>query len=136
MAANIGAIRDGIKTRLATISGLRAYDTVPDTIAIPAAVVGAPELIDFNAVMGGSKNRYTIPVRIFASRASDRSGQDKIDAYLAAAGASSVRAAIQGDQTLAGIVDYCVVDQARNYGVFDVAGVEYFGVELVCTILG
>ena len=36
---NISSIRDGLKTRLQTISGLRCYDVLPDGFAPPAALV-------------------------------------------------------------------------------------------------
>ena len=37
--AELAAVRDGLKTRLATILGLRAHDVWPDTINAPAALV-------------------------------------------------------------------------------------------------
>ncbi len=37
---NPSTVRDRLKSALQTITGLRAYDLIPDTIVPPAAVVG------------------------------------------------------------------------------------------------
>lgn len=132
----LSAIRDGLKTRLATITGLRAYDTIPDDINIPAAIVGVPESIEFDTTYGRGADRYTIPVRVYASLASERAGQDKLDGYLAASGSGSVKAAIEGDPTLGGAAHTTRVTQARGYGVYEIAGVSYLGVEFICEVIG
>lgn len=131
----LSAIRDGLKTRLATISGLRTHDTVPEQVAVPAAVVGAPELIAFDTTYRGC-SRYVIPVRVYASKASERTGQDKLDGYLNYSGTGSVKAAIEGDVTLGGAAQTTRVTEARGYGVYEVAGVQYLGAEFVCEVYG
>lgn len=131
---SLANIRDGLKGRLATISGLRAYDTVPDSIAIPAAVVGVPESITYDSVFARACDVYIIPIRVYAGRASERTGQDKLDGYLAASGSSSVKAAIEGDVSLNGAAQTVRVTEARNYAVYTVAGVEYLGVEFIVQV--
>ena len=37
---NPSQVRDGLKTNLQTITGLRVYELIPDTVTPPAAVVG------------------------------------------------------------------------------------------------
>lgn len=133
--ASIAAIRDGIKTRLATISGLYTHDTIPDDIYPPAAIVGAPTRISYDDAFRTAKTRFDFPVRVLAGRAIERESQDRLDGYLSADGVSSVRAAIDGDPTLGGVVDYCRVSQGRDYGAYQVAGVDYIGVELVLEVI-
>lgn len=133
--ANLKDIRDGLETRLATIAGLRAHDTIPDQINVPCAIVGAPETIQYDHTMGRGTDRYTIPVRVYAGRASERAGQDKIDGYLAGSGANSIKAAIEADRTLGGVAHSTRVTEARGYGTYPIAGVEYLGVEFVVDII-
>lgn len=132
----LSQIRDGLKTRLETITGLRAHDTIPDSISPPCAVVGAPEPLEYDVAFRGAAHRYTIPVRVYASRASERTGQDKLDGYMAASGATSIKAAIEGDATLGGAAHSTVVKQARGYGVYNIGGVDYLGVEFVTEVIG
>lgn len=134
--ASLSSIRDGLKTRLETVTGLRAYDTIPDDINIPAGIVGAPESIEFDTTYGRGVDRYTIPIRVYASQASERAGQDKLDGYLAGSGATSIKAAIEGDPTLGGAAHTTRVTQAKGYGVYEVAGVQYLGVEFLCEVIG
>lgn len=134
--ATVSAIRDGLKTRLETISGLRASDYVPEQINPPVAVIGGPLTLAYDSTMARGADRYTIPVRLFVSRVSDRASQEKLDGYLAASGAGSVKAAIEGDITLGGAVMSTRVVEARSYGSFVVGDVSYLGVEFVVDVIG
>ncbi len=50
---NPSQVRDGLKTRLQTITGLRAYDLIPDTVVPPCAVVGQLDFtFDINNARG------------------------------------------------------------------------------------
>ncbi|CAB5218977.1 hypothetical protein UFOVP226_15 [uncultured Caudovirales phage] len=101
-------VRDGLKTRLATITGLRTYDIVPDGIAPPAAVVGLLSL-DFDMSMQRYLDHGDIEILIIVGRMSERAAQDKLDSYLSGSGTSSIKAAIEGDTTLGGSVQTCRV---------------------------
>lgn len=133
--SSLSSIRDGLKTRLLTISSLRAHDTIPDSIAVPAAVVGGPESVEYDLAMARGADKYTIPIRVYVGRASERAGQDKLDGYLASSGATSIKAAIEGDPTLAGAADTLRVTQARGYGVYEFAGVSYLGAEWLVEVI-
>lgn len=136
MALSLASVRDGIKTRLETITGLRAHDTVPDVINIPCAIVGYPERIEYDAAFGRGRDRMIVPVRVYATRANDRTGQDKLDGYLAGTGAGSVKSAIEGDVTLGGASSSCRVTEARGYGAYMIGQVDYLGVEFLLDIIG
>lgn len=133
--ASLSSIRAGLKANLATISGLRTFDTVPDQVPVPCAVVGGPERIDFDATMGRGIDRYTIPIRVYVSRASERAGQASLDAFLAGSGASSVKAAIESDKDLGGAADTTRCVAMREYGIYEVNGVAYLGFEVVVDVL-
>lgn len=96
------AVRQGIAAALDTITGLRCFDYVPDSIAPPAAVVEPLEVTYHEANVSTGLQYYRAFVLVIVGRMSDRSSQDRIDAYLANTGAASIRAAIEADRTLGG----------------------------------
>lgn len=128
--ASVGALRDGLKTRLQTIAGLRVYDTVPGEVSPPAAVV-RPESITFDSSMSRGSDDFVFTVLVLVSTAVDRVAQDKLDGYLDGAGALSVKAAIEADPDLGGAADWTNVTGVRNYGLVEYAGVPYLGAEFV-----
>lgn len=113
--ADIKAIRDGLKTRLATVSGLRTFDIVPDTFTPPAAMVApATGALATVATMDGALDLEFV-VLVLVQAVSDRGSQDALDTYLST-GASEIRAAIEsGSNTVWSFVQ---TGQIRNYGEF------------------
>lgn len=134
--ASVSAIRDGLSTALGAISGLRAYDTVPGQVSPPAAIVEpASPLIVFDSTMGRGSDELAFNVTVLVQYGTDRTSQDALDAYLAGSGASSVKAAIEADDTLGGIVSYARVASATDYGPMTFAGVDYLGVRFSVEVL-
>jgi hypothetical protein len=119
---NPTAVRQGLSTALDTITGLRCFDYVPDSLAPPAAVI-EPLEITFGVAMANGLDYYKGFVLIIVGRMSDRSSQDRLDAYLASSGASSVVAAIETDRTLGGVCSTLQVTEALPRSVV-VSGVE------------
>lgn len=134
MASSLPTIRDALKTRLATITGLRCYDVVPAKPELPAGVVGIPESVTYNLTFGGGAT-WILPIRVYVSNADPRSAQEALDLYIAPTGTKSIKAAIEGDISLGGAVDTCRVTQARNYGVFPIADIDHLGCEFVVEIV-
>ncbi len=128
-------IRDNLKTALATISGLRAHDTIPELVNPPAAVVGPPDSIIYDMTFGGVSMRWTLVVRVYVAKVSERTAQDKLDGYIAPTGSGSIKAVIESDKTLSGAVDTCRVTECRNYGVFRVGDIDYLGAEWVVDVI-
>lgn len=128
-------IRDGLKTRLDTIEGLRAHDTVPGQLQPPAAVVepGDP-VVQFDTANARGLDTWTFKIRVFVAFQSDKHGQDKLDSFLAPSGDSSVKAAVEGDRTLGGTVADCRVVEARSYDSYVYGNVTYLGVEFTVTV--
>lgn len=123
---NVDSIRDGIVTRLATITGLRTFPRVPPSIAPPCAFVASPTIV-FDIDMSGGC-RVEFPVMLMVSRADDRSGQETLDDYIATSGTKSVRAAMDGDLDLSSSVDTMRVVGVQDYGAtFSIGGNDYIG---------
>lgn len=131
---SVADVRTGLAARLSTIAGLRAVAYAADRVSPPAAVVALGS-IEYDATFSPrGVDVYTLTVRIYASRADDRIGQDKLDSYLAASGANSIKLAIEADKTLGGIAETCRVLGVENYGAYEVAGVDYYGADLTVTV--
>lgn len=101
---DIAGIFAGIETRLLTISGLRAYSEMPGTVSPPAAWPDPTSIaIGYDLDMGGS---ISLSFNVRLALASGGSGLVRAQAalmpYLAVSGASSIKGAIEGDQTLGG----------------------------------
>lgn len=133
--ASIKALRDGIKTRLATVTGIYTHDTIPDDVYPPAAIVGFPTTVRYDFAMRTPVSRYTFPVRVVAGRTTERESQDKIDDLCSPDGALSIRAAIDADPTLGGVAHSSRVVEARDFGVYEVAGVSYIGGEFEIEVI-
>lgn len=126
-------VRANLKTRLATISGLKTYEFIPDSINVPAAIVGQIDL-DFDATVNRGFDRASCTVLLIVGRMSESAGQTKLDSYLASTGSTSVKAAIEGDKTLSGAVQTLRVTNATS-GSVQVASIDYlayrYNVELI-----
>jgi len=127
MTTTIAQIIAGIETRLLTISGLRTNDISPGQIEPPCAIVGVPPIDDYNATLSSYHWDVSPTITVFTSAAMDRAGQLALCDYADHTGTKSIRAAIDADKTLGGIVEYCVVKSFRPLGLQEVGVVGYYG---------
>jgi hypothetical protein len=134
MPATPSQAKDGLKARLATISGLRCYDYQPDQVNPPFAFPTLEEIRYHATAMGTGGVEMDFTINLILSRQSERVAQDEIDKYTAFSGAQSVRAAIEGDRTLGGVVDDCVVRQAGNISNIDANDTLYVAVDFRVTV--
>lgn len=101
---NIGPIRDALKTNLQTIVNMRVYDTIPDVVVPPCAVVGQ---LDFTFDIDNARglDQASVDIYVLVQRFSERTAQDKLDTLLAGTGPKSIKTALESDRTLGGLVD-------------------------------
>lgn len=131
--ATVAGIRDALKTRLSTISGLQVHDTVPGQLNPPAAVIrrrSGPK----PSTLGGETHDYTFLVTVVTSLADDRAAQDKLDSYLSGTGATSIIAAIDGDVDLGDTVNYAQVTDIEADQVIEVGNLKYLAADIVVEI--
>lgn len=121
--ATVKQIRAGLKTRLETISGLRVFDYRPGSISPPTAVA-ARQTTSYDVTLDGLED-HVFAVTVYVQVGDDRTAQDSIDDYLSPTGTKSVVAAIHGDDTLGGVVDYARVTQAVDNGLVNYGGTDY-----------
>lgn len=127
--ADITQIMDGLEARLATITGLRVSDVSPGQINPPCAIVGVPPVDNYHATFGanGRVTLDSVTITVLTSAAVDRIGQRLLAGYANPTGDTSVKAAIEADKTLGGVVDDCIVTASRPLGLEEVGVIGYFG---------
>jgi hypothetical protein len=128
--ASISELRAGIKTNLATISGLRVSDFQPDNINPPVAIV-FPISVNYDETFARGMQTYTFSVQVIVGRVSERTGQNSIDAYISSTGTKSIKLAIESNKTLGGKAFDLRVTDMRNYGELLVGEVNYLSAEFV-----
>lgn len=130
--SSVQAIRDGLDVRLATISGLRHSPVVPPTLNPPHAFVKRRSTT-FDTTMDGEDD-LTFAITVAVSWAKPDTAQDALDEYLASTGSKSIRAAVDGDITLGGAVDWCRVATVEDDRIIIFGGIEYLAADLVVEV--
>ena len=127
------SVRDAIKNSL-SITGLRSYDTIPENVVPPAAVVGQLS-IEWDLVMARGADTATLDVIVIAGRMSDRAAQDYLDSLLTASGNTSIKTKIESDRTLGGTVSNVRVTSADPVSM-SVSGVEMLAYRFSVVLYG
>jgi hypothetical protein len=86
---------------------------IPDVIVPPCAVVGQ---LDFTFDIDNARglDQGSVDVFVIVQRISERSGQEKLDNFLAGSGNGSIKTALESDRTLGGLVDTLRVITAES----------------------
>jgi len=140
--ADIDTIADELKERLATVdlpSGdpLRVGDLIVDQVNVPCALVGPDNpFIDWDLTNARGADTFFFRVVLLASRASERAGANLINALLAGAGASSVKAALEASwpDAVSGI-SFAEAQRVEDYGVHTWNDVEYLGCVFIVMVV-
>lgn len=136
MALALNAVMDAIGARLVGVTGLRVYDFAADSAAPPAAIVGLPTVVEYDAVMGRGADRVVIPITVLVGKVSDRAARDQLGAYLAGTGASSIKTALEGsDPTLGGTAQTVRVTEATT-SIVTISAIEYLGASFDLEVYG
>ena len=130
----VSGLRTQLAARMATISGLRTSATVPDSPNPPVAII-MPTGIEYDTTFGRGLDTYAFTILVIVGRVDERTSQNALDAYCNPTGTSSVKAAVNGDRTLAGTAADCRVESMRNYQSLSIAEVTYLAAEFVVTVI-
>ena len=124
---SLADIRAGIGTNLATISGIRVYEEIPDNPSMPCAVI---QLVSANYDESFQRGltEYSFTVRLIVIRVTERRAQRKLDQYIDE-GARSVKTAIESDTTLNGAAFDCRVTGMDNADTVTIGGTEYMAAD-------
>ena len=134
MPATPSQVKDGLKVRIETISGLRAFDYQPDQVNPPFAFPTLDEIRYHQTGMGSGGVVMDFTVTVVVYRQSERVAQDELDKYTAFSGAQSVRAAIEADRTLGGVCDDLIVGSSSNFTNLDANDTTYLTMDFKVTV--
>lgn len=126
--AQLSEIREAMGTALSTVPNLRVRPMLPALLTPPMAVV-FPQQIEYDLNAARGVNRYTFTVSVFVVKADDRSAQLRVDPFVSPTGSGSVKAALETDRTLGGLVDTLRVTNVSNYSSTDANDVLYLAVD-------
>ena len=127
----VESIGSGIKTRLVTISALKAVyapNELRDTYnSFPCAIIMPGETNFDQSFDGAYTSRWRIIVLI--SKQDTPSALNKLMNYMEPTGTNSIKAALYADRTLNGSADDCELDRNLGYGVMTFGGITYLSTE-------
>jgi len=129
----VSQIKTGLAANLATVSGLRAYAYQPDNVNTPFAWP-LLDSIQYNGAMGGGLITHKFTVSVVVGRSAERTAQTLLDGYLSYKGATSIRAAIESDRTLGGVVQDLIVESANNISTLEANDATYLAIDFVVTV--
>lgn len=130
MTTTIADVRGILKTCVETVTGLRAYSKIQDSINAPCAHIVPLEFEPF-MVVGGSKTVYPFQIRVYTARAPSDQNQALLDGFRETSGTTSITAAVQLSTNWGSVVlDYAKVTRVGEVGVAEVSGVPYLYLEL------
>jgi hypothetical protein len=75
--------------------------------------------ITYNGAMRGGLVTHIFNVSVVVGRSAERTAQTALDGFLSYEGATSVRAALEADRTLGGVVSNLLVESASNISTLD-----------------
>lgn len=129
MSATVTELKNGIKTRLETITNLRAYAQQPDQVNPSVGGIAWPTLesITYHGAMRAGLVTHVFTVSVIVGRAAERTAQALMDTYLSYD--NGIRAAIEADTTLGGYAKTLIVEEASNITTVDANDTTYLTVD-------
>lgn len=127
--ADLTTVLDAVAEVVRTaIPGVRVFSYAPDSINPPTVVVDI-ERIEFDENFRRGADLLTLRVTVLVSRADDRSGLTRLKEFMGGSGASSLKAAIEVDDTLGGVAETLRVTGVDSIGARQIGDVAYFGAD-------
>lgn len=115
--AALSDIREGLAATLKPIPGLHESAYLLSNPTPPAAEI-QPSETEYDHAFGRGCDEWTFVIRVFVGATSDIGAQKRLDGMLASSGASSIKAAVEADPTLGGVVEDLRVTRCTGYRVF------------------
>lgn len=109
---NLATIRDDLKTRLATISGLQTYDTAPAKPEVPCAIV-TPDSGTIHQTFERASADIRFAITMMVQCADWPSAQDALDSFVSIGTTGSV---IDALETASGGTEDVTVESWDSYG--------------------
>ena len=130
---SITAIKTGLATNLATISGLRTSAEVPDNLNPPQAVIQL-QSVNYDGAFKQGLTTYNFLVSVIVGRVDERNAQKNLDAYASSSGSKSIKLAVQSDKSLSGTAFDVRVTDMTNIGTVLLSDATYLAADFVVTV--
>lgn len=127
-------IRTALAGKIGNITGLRTAATVPDQVNPPIAVI-IPERVTYDEAYARGLIVYTFIVQLVVGKVSERTAQTKLDGFVNPTGSTSIKAAIEADKSLGGVVFDSRVTEMTTYTVVQIGDIAYLSCEFRVTVL-
>lgn len=131
---SVVGIRDGLKTALAS-TGLVVYHEAPAQVSQTPCAIVLPREGQYDQTLGGMIAHTFVMTLLVSLAGGYERAQATLDAYLAASGVSSVKAAVDADHTLGGACTHARVVRYYEYGGHEYGGATYLGCRLEVEVI-
>jgi hypothetical protein len=135
MPATVSQVMEGLRARLATVNGLRAFSYQPDQLNPP---MGFPVLnsVNYHRAFAGGDVIFNVTIVVIVGRYLDRTADSLTDAYLSYSGTGSIREAIEADKTLGGICQTLKVESSANVTSLNAGDAEFLEIRFLVEVHG
>lgn len=134
MPATVTQVAEGIRTRLATISGLRAFSYQPEQMNTPPFAYPELNQVDYHRAFRGGDVVMSWTIHVIVGRWTDRTAFAALNDYLSYDGAKSIRACLEGDLTLGGVCQTLVLTSGADVSSVGEGGAEFLEVQMTLTV--
>lgn len=114
-------IREGLAANLDVIPGLQASAYMLGNPHAPYAEV-VPGETEYDKTFARGLDYWRLTVRVIVGEPSDKGAQKRLDRFLSPSGGESIKATIEADDTLGGVVDDLRVTSCTGYRLFGTLG--------------
>ena len=129
---SIASIRSGLGDNLATISGLRVAETIPDNPSPPIAIIALGNVVYDGAFHGGLVV-YNFTVSVIVGRVAERVAQARLDTYIST-GTGGIKAAVESDKSLGGAAYDVRVSEMTNVGAVQIGDATYLACDFAVAV--
>ncbi|MCG3757373.1 hypothetical protein [Amycolatopsis sp. Poz14] len=130
---NLATVMDEMGQALAALDGLNVFPFSAKRITPPAAIVGWPDPLTYDAAMQRGKDRFTFPLYVVVGNVEALSARNRLAAYLDGADERSVKAVLERHEFTS--CDSVRVTEA-TVDALTLAGVEYLGAIFQTDVIG
>jgi hypothetical protein len=134
MAASVSAVATALMASLSGISGLRTKNYQPEDLSVAPIAYPTIQTVTYHRAFGGGDVVMDWNVEVVTGRWTDRTAHALLDSYLSYDGASSIRAALEADVSLGGVVQTMIVQSSTSISSVSQGEQEFLGITFQVTV--
>lgn len=135
-------IKEALVAAMTNGTGVRGRPFIPGTVEPPSIVIvpgtfipgDTKAAIEFDSTMANGSHDYIFTVALILSDADRRVAQEEVDQYISPEGEKSLKAALEADMTLGGVVSFARMVKVVQYGFLVWNGNNFFGAQCVVEV--